>query len=394
MGKRRKVIVMMETSRTFGRSIIRGIVRYARSHGDWIFSRKAPFYRPSTDEEVNVDKVRKMDVDGLILREQQSRELTESLLDAGIPAIVSPYTEPFENVPNILTDDVAVGVMAAEHLLHRGFRHFAYCGFGQMYYWSRNRGEGFAARVARDGFETHFYEYERPESKSRQSWDTEQDVMVDWLKALPKPVAMMACNDDRCQYVLEACMIAGIHVPEELAIIGLGNDDLICDLATPPLSSVALSAQKAGFDAAARLDKMMVGKSTPKQGIIVRPTHVVTRQSSDVFAVKDTAVAAALHFIHQRAEKEPIQVDDVLSVVSMSRRSLYERFAKALGRSVHEEIKRVRVDRFARLLVTTDMPITQISESLGYSDIKNISRYFKQEKGVSPSQYRKEHSLK
>jgi LacI family transcriptional regulator len=214
-----------------------------------------------------------------------------------------------------------------------------------------------------------------------------------WLKQLPKPIGLMACNDDQGQHVLEACKIGGLHVPEQVAIVGLGNDDLICDLVNPPLSSIAVSAEKAGYEAAGVLDKIMAGKKVTNQKIVVRPTHVVTRQSTNVFAVDDRDVLMALHFIHRRARKEAIQVDDVLRAVSLSRRSLYNRFAQILGRSVHEEIKRVRVDQLAQLLVSTNVPISHIASTLGYSDIKNIARYFKQLKGMTPLEYRKCHSL-
>ncbi len=393
MTNRHKVILMMETSRTFGRSIIRGMTRYSRSRGNWIYYKRAPFYWATGGGEVAPKLILKVGADGLVLREQRTREQTERILSVNIPTVVSPYTEPFPGYPNIITDDEAIGKMAAEYLLHRSFKQFAYCGFGQKYYWSRERGRSFSQRVSEEGYEAHSYEYERPGSVARHSWEKEQDMLAEWLKTLPKPVGLMACNDDRSQYVLEACLIAGLHVPEEVAVIGLGNDEMICDLVTPPLTSIALDAEKAGYDAAATLDKMMAGKKIVNQTIIVRPTHVVSRQSTNVFAVADRDVLAALRFIHRSAGKEPIQVDDVLRVVSLSRRTLYERFASVLGRSVHEEIKRVRVDQLARLLVTSNLPVSQIASIMGCSDIKNIARYFKQQKGVTPSEYRKNHSL-
>ncbi|OHB57636.1 MAG: hypothetical protein A2173_10450 [Planctomycetes bacterium RBG_13_44_8b] len=393
MRKSRKVILMMETSRTYGRSISRGIARYSRSQGTWIFYKEAPFYWRTGGEKVTLDKILKMGADGLILREQRTRQQTMRILEMGLPTVVSPYTEPFPNFPNIVTDDAAIGRMAAEYLLHRGFKQFAYSGFGQMYYWSRERGKSFGQRIAEAGFETHYYEYELHKSGAQQSWEKEQKSIADWLKSLPKPIGLMACNDDQGQYVLEACKIAGLNVPEQVAIIGLGNDDLICDLVTPPLSSIAVSAEKAGYEAAEALDKIMSGEKVTNQAIIIRPTHVVTRQSTNVFAVTDRDVLMALHFIHRRAKKEVIQVDDVLRAVSLSRRSLYNRFAQVLGRSVHEEIKRVRVEQLAQLLVSTNLPISHIATVLGYSDIKNIARYFKQQKKMTPLEYRKHHSL-
>jgi LacI family transcriptional regulator len=229
---------------------------------------------------------------------------------------------------------------------------------------------------------------------SRQSWPREQQVLVDWLRSLPKPVGLMTCNDDRSQYVLEACKIAGLHVPEHVAILGMGNDDLVCDLATPRLSSISVSTEKAGYEAAALLDKLMAGLEATDRLVVGLPSHVVTRQSTDVFAVADRYVRDALRFIHARAGHESVQVDDVVRAVALSRRSLYDRFAKTLGRSVHEEIKRVRVDRLARLLATSNLPVSQLAAKLGSEDMKNLARYFKQETGITPLQYRKRHSLK
>ena len=337
------------------------------------------------------------------------------LLSLGLPTIVSPYTEPFAGPPNIVTDDAAIGTMAATYLLDRGFRHFAYCGFGDTYYWSRRRGVSFGDTIRGAGFDVHCYEYEQPGTKTPHSWEKEQAILTDWLRGLPQPVGLMACNDDRCQDILEACKAAGLHVPEQVAIVGVGNDDLVCDLAAPPLSSVALSAQKAGYEAAAILDRWMGGdkiaslrvevvppsnrgqdardtRTAVGDPIIVRPSRVVTRQSTDVFAVPDRQVVEALRFIHTCARKEAIQVDDVLRSVPVSRRSLYDRFARTLGRSVHEEIKRVRVDELTHLLVDTDLPMSQLALQLGCPDIKNLARYFKQSTGVTPLQYRHRHS--
>ena len=394
MQAKRKVLLMMETSRKYGRSILRGIAKYSRTHGPWIFYRQAPFYWGSGDKEATLERLLKPGIDGVILREQRQPEQTDRVLAAGLPAIVSPYRELFPGLPNIVTDDAAIGAMAAEYLLHRGFKQFAYCGFGDKYYWSRERGKSFTERVDRAGFHTHHYEYEQPKSRSPHSWEADLVILVDWLKRLPKPVALMACNDDRSQDVLEACKIANLHVPEQVAILGLGDDDLVCDLASPPLSSVALSAEKAGYEAAATLDRLMNGEKVSDRKIVVPPSYIATRQSTDILTIDDPYVAEALRFIYRRAREDAIQVNDVLQVVPISRRSLYERFSRILGRTVHEEIKRVRVEHLTRLLVSTKWSIAQIADILGCSDMKNLARYFKQAKGMSPLQYRKYHYIR
>jgi LacI family transcriptional regulator len=394
MRKNFKVIIMMETSRAYGRTILRGIAKYSHAQGPWVFYRRPPFYWGAGRAEVSLDWLRKVNADGMILREQRKRGLTERFLAMGLPTVVAAYRELFPDLINIVTDDRTIGRMAAEHLLHRGFKQFAYCGFGQMYCWSRQRGESFGDRIAEAGFEAHYCEYEPRPSSARRSWEKEQRIIADWVKLLPKPIGMLACNDDMSQHVIEACKIADLHVPEQVAIIGVGNDDLICELANPPLSSIVLSTEKAGYEAAAKLDKLMRGEQVTERTVVVRPNRVATRQSTNVFTVADHYVLDALRLIHAQAKKEPLQVDDVLRSVAISRRGLYDRFARTLGRSVHEEIKRVRVDEFARLLVSTGLPISQIASRLGCSDIKNLARYFKQAKGMSPLTYRKHHCLK
>jgi len=389
-----KVIIMMETSRAYGRAILRGIARYSHVHGPWVFYRRPPFYWGTGRVEVFSHWLHKVNADGMILREQRKRGQTERFLAIGLPTVVAAYRELFPGLINIVTDDAAIGRMAAEHLMHRGFKRFAYCGFGQAYCWSRQRGNSFSQRIAEAGLEAHYCEYQPRRLGGQHSWEKEQRVIADWLKLLPKPIGLMACNDDMSQQVVEACKIADLQVPEQVAIVGVGNDDLICELASPPLSSVVLSTAKAGYEAAAELDKLMRGERVMEHAVVVRPNRVATRQSTNVFTVADHYVLDALRLIHTRAKKEPLQVDDVLRSVAISRRGLYDRFARTLGRSVHEEIKRVRVDEFARLLVSTDLPISQIASRLGCLDIKNLARYFKQAKGMSPLTYRKHHCLK
>jgi LacI family transcriptional regulator len=391
MTEQRRILLMIESSRAYGRSLLRGIAKYSRARGPWIFHRPAPFPWDRSVRDTPIEPLLKLGADGAIVREQTRRELIDEILGTGIPVIVAPYTKPFAGVPNIISDDRAIGRMAADYLLRRGFRHFAYCGFGDLFYWSRDRGRSFCQAVGEAGYEAHYYEYERRMLASRSSWVREQAVLVDWLKSLPKPVGLMTSNDDRSQYVVEACRIGGLHVPEQVAILGMGNDDLICDLAMPRLSSIAVSSEKAGYDAAALLDQFMAGRAVTNQAVIGLPSHVVTRQSTDVFAVADRYVLEALRFIHARAHHESVQVDDIVKAVALSRRSLYDRFAQTLGRSVHEEVKRVRVDRLARLLVTTDLSIAQIASKLGCADMKNLARYFKQDMGMTPLQYRKCH---
>jgi len=382
MAKIPKVILLIETSRAYGRGLLRGIVKYSRLHGPWVF------YSEPGGLEKALPAMRHWGANGIIMRD--STRGSEAL-KLGVPIIVSVHLkEHIKETPYIDTNGVRIGRMAAEHLLDRGFRHFAFCGFDKLH-WSRERCENFSKRVAGAGFETGIFK--QPRSRVQRSWENEQILMADWLKALPKPVGLMACNDDRGRHVSEACKIAGLHVPEQVAIVGVDNDELVCELSSPPLSSVALNVERGGYEAAELLDKLMAGKESIKKDIIVEPMHVVTRQSTDILAVEDTEVAEAMRFIRQHS-KRIIQVSDVVDSVGLSRRALQQRFRRIFGRSVYDEIKRCRLEQIVLMLAETDLSISQIASAFGYAGIEKLSRYFQREKGMTPLAYRKQYGRK
>lgn len=220
-----------------------------------------------------------------------------------------------------------------------------------------------------------------------RSWQQEQKVLAEWLRSLPKPVGIMGANDDRGQHVIEICNDLGLLVPDEVAVIGVDNDQFICELTNPPLSSVDRYFAKAGYEAAELLDKMMRGKRVKRQDIITRPSRVVSRQSTDVFSIEDPVVVEALRFIRRNANRV-ISVDDVVEQVAMSKRGLYHKFMHTLGRTVHEELIRTRTEQIAWMLEETELTITQIALDLGFPGQGHISRYFKKQKGLTPRQYR------
>jgi LacI family transcriptional regulator len=390
MPKVPKVILLIEDSRTYGRQLLRGVARYAHLYGPWTFYRQAPFYIMPGLRKNSFDKLKVWGADGMILRDHV--ENCAELLAMNRPAVVCISAKgQIPGLPYVLTDNVAIGRMAAEHLLNRGFKNFGYCGFDDLR-WSQQRSESFRKRVKESGFETSFYS--QPRAASNRSWEGEQVLIVDWLKSLPKPVGVLACNDDRAQNVTEACKTAGLHVPAEVAVIGVDNDDLICGLSEPPISSIALNVEKAGYRAAELLDRLMAGKEKMAgQTIIVEPLDVVTRQSTDVLAIEDPEVAAAVHFIHQNC-REPLQVDNVVDATTMSRRALERRFRKIVGRSIHDEIRRVRIAQVTRMLLETNLSVSQIASALNFPGHEHIGRYFRREKGVSPLAYRNHYSCK
>ncbi len=382
MARVRTVLLLIESSRSSGRSLLRGIAQYARHHEPWAF-----YWEPGGLEKA-WPRLKTLRPDGIILRDV---EKVEEVLAYGLPAIVVGHSKrEIPGLINVTTDSELIGQMAAEHLLNAGFREFAYCGFHGMP-WSELRGESFRERLKQAGHSPHFYP--GPAGARQHSWKSEQLYMAKWLSGLPKPLGVMACNDDRGQHVIEACKIAGLRVPDEVAIIGADNDELVCELSDPPMSSVAINFERAGYESAQLLAQLMAGKRKVSGNIIVRATHIVSRQSTDILSVQDECVRKALRFIRQAASKQ-IQVADVVTAAGLSRRVLEKRFRKLLNRSVLHEIRRVRSEQICRMLVESNQSVSQIAHALGYAGVEHFARYFRKEKKMTPLAYRKQFGQK
>jgi LacI family transcriptional regulator len=374
------VLLFVETSREFGRGLLHGIARYSRLHGPW------RVYRWPGALDSLLPEWKHLKLDGAIVRDVK---VVETLAHSGLPVIFAQHNrDSYAPFPAIITDSVGIGSMAAEHFLDRGFQNFAYCGLDE-FAWSRGRAQYFMQRLQHAGFQVSVYH--QPISKTGRVSRSEQNRIADWLRSLPAPAGVMCCNDDRALQVVEACKLAGLQVPDDVAVLGVDNDVLVCDLADPPISSIALDTETAGHEAAKLLDQLMKGGVMAGQQIPVRPTHIVTRMSTDILAVTDPDVAAALRFI-RRNPNRLIQVDDVVEATNVSRRVLEKRFKATLRRSVHQEIRRVRINNIIPLLVGTDMSITEIALHCGFAGVEHISRYFRKETGASLRDYRKQHA--
>ena len=321
----------------------------------------------------------------------ESRKLGRALLARRVPIVDVRGAVHDLGIPLIETDDEAVVRRAVEHFQERGFRQFAYCGSPGANY-SETRERYFTKQIAEAGFPCNIYQ---PPAPSRGiMWELERqnlgyrDHVARWLKKLAKPVGLMACNDIRGQQVLDACREAGIAVPDEIAVLGVDNDDLLCNLADPPLSSVAPNARRIGYEAAALLEKLMAGQPGPTETVFVPPLGVATRRSTDVLAVEDREVAGADRFIRENACKG-IKVDDVLEAVPLSRSVLERRFVQLLGRTPKAEIVRVQLERVKQLLAETDFPLAQVAAMTGFEHPEYLSVVFKNKTGQTPGMYRK-----
>jgi LacI family transcriptional regulator len=367
---------------------LRGIVRYTRLHGPW-----SVWMSPGHLEQV-LPKAKSWDGTGIIAR-IRSPKMAKLIRATGLPVVASSLHElalhqPGKGFGEIRTDSPRIARMAAEHLLERGLHHFAFCGF-RACRWSCLREQAFAERLAQEGIgcETHNIQVANwvHEPHWIQRWEHEQPILEDWLKSLPKPFGLMACNDYCAREVLQACAEAGLRVPDDVAVVGVDNDELTCELSDPPLSSVALNLEQAGYDAARLLDSLMLGQSTPEHIVLVKPTVVVSRRSSEVMAQGDPCVVAALRFIKDRAPRA-IGVPDVVNESGVSRRTLERRFASMIGHSILSELIRCRLERAKRLLLETDLPVYRIAASSGFASVKTFNRAFRRAGGRTATLFR------
>jgi LacI family transcriptional regulator len=375
----KRVILLIESSRAYGRGLLRGIVKYSKLKGGW------SFYNEPRGQGQSLPRLGSWEVDGAIVRLSET-EKAYRFLEKGIPIIVAREEKEISGVPNIVGDNVAVGKVAGKYLLEKGFKHFGYCGLNSS--WSQARLRSFAETIEKAGCKASAYESPRSQ---KCSWPDELQRISNWINRLPKPLAIMACNDDRGRHVIEACKIGNVKIPYEVVVLGVDNDELFCELSDPPLSSIARDTEAAGFQAAAVLDTLMSGRKTECNRIIVHPTHVVARLSSDILAIEDPQVAKALSFIRSHSSRHT-QVEAVARAVAMSRRNLHRRFVKTLGRTVHDQIRRDRVDRVVQMLLQTDRTVSQIAYELGFSSDKHIAREFKAVKGLTPLAFRRMHT--
>ena len=379
-----KVALLIETSRGYGRSMLRGIVRYSRLHGPW------SFYVTPGDFEQALPKIQLWGGAGIIAR-VETKQVAQEIIKANVPTVIlDPEPELVAQVPElssfseVISDSEGAARIAAQHLLEKGFENLAFVGLeGRI--WSDLRREAFCKSVRSLGFDPHVYE--QPRRKSDRDWEQEHIKLSAWIQDLPKPVGIMTCDDDCGHGVLEACRQAGVDVPEEVAVIGVDNDELFCELADPPLSSVALNAEHGGYRAAQLLDRLMRGRVQARQSIIVEATQEIARRSTEVKVFDGPEVSAALSFLHRNRSKD-FTVDDVAKAIGVSRRNLEIKFRKSVGRTILAEIQRIRLDHVKRMLRETDLPIPRIAEASGFNSASYLTQAFRKDTGVAPVNYR------
>lgn len=379
-----RIALLVETSREYGRGILRGVIRYQQEHGPWSL-----YFKPHGLGAPPPPWLASWRGHGILAR-INDRRMADAVLRAKVPAVDLRGALDDIAVPLVGISNRAVVRLAVDDFLARGFRHFAFYGTPRSENRNQNeRSDRFEHLVAEHGFRCHVYAHPKSPAKS---WDQEQRQIARWLKTLPTPVAIMTCHDDCGRQVLDACMGAGLSVPDEVAILGVDNDPFLCNLCSPQLSSIDVNPERIGYEAAALLDRLMKGGRPPKEPLFFEPRGLVIRQSTDVTAVSDPHVQQAARLIRDH-RSAAIGIEQLLAQVPVSRSALFRRFKGKLGRSPKQELTRVRLERAKELLRNSNLSVAAVAERVFYTEAKHFIVMFRRATGVTPLRYRKQSAI-
>ncbi|MEN6405548.1 MAG: XylR family transcriptional regulator [Thermoguttaceae bacterium] len=383
MAKPPHVALLIETSWAYGRGLLRGVARYMHERGPW-----SVYLRPQGLGDAVPPWLERWRGDGILAR-IDNRRMARAVLRTRLPVVDVRNALTDLRLPGIGPDNRMVAELACRHFLDSGLRNF---GFG-----TARRGQNrfldarcdcFRAMVETAGHRCHVY---RPYPIGRRpTWEQEQSRLAQWLQSLPKPIGIMTGDDDQGLQLLDACLRAALRVPDQVAVVSVNNDEHLCGLSNPPLSSIDVNPERIGYEAAAMLDRLMSGRKAPKAIVELPPRGLVVRPSSDVVGVEEPLVADAVRMIRRRAV-EPLSVAQLAAALDVSRSTLERRFAAMLGRTPKQEILRVRLSHAQELLVSTDLPLATVAERTGFRSAAHFCEVFHDRMECTPGDYRRRH---
>ena len=382
-----KIILLFDISEQYGQNLMMGIVRYFKENSNALFCKMPYYYRETLGVNGIINFAKEWGAQGIIAQIKNKKD-AKKIIDAGIHLITEDFHERFEEVSNITGGYFEAGQMGAEYFVNKGFKHFAFYGFKNIV-WSRERSIGFESYLRERSFKVYYFNHE-DDQQTTDLWHYKPSALSEWLQQLPKPIAIMTCDDARGQHITEACKHANISIPEDVIVLGVDNDELTCNLSDPPLSSITLDTEKGGYEAGRLMEALITGKISKPENILVLPTVIVTRQSTDIAAVNDSHISKVLTFIHQNLD-HVINVSDVLAQVAIPRRSLEKRFHQVTGTSIYKYITKLRMQKFSEQLLKTEKSISEIAYESGLNFTNNVARQFKKIHGCTPKEYRKVH---
>lgn len=381
----KRILILIDYSSEFSRSILRGLIQYSNDHGPWLFYRLPTYYKTLYGKEGIVEWAKKWEADAILA--QWDHEGTNLLSTLNIPIVLQNYRSRSPYFSNLTGDYEGTGTMAAKFFINRRFRNFAFYG-NKGVIWSKERAEGFRREVERVGGNYYYFE---SEDLGGKEWSQTYADLDDWLLNLPKPVALFACDDDFALRLSQICKINNIRIPEEISLLGVDNDELICNLSDPPISSIVTDVDKGGYEAGRLIDRMLKKEIDEPYDIIIKPTRFELRKSTEKYDIENVYISEVVNYIEDNFRSD-IDINSLTQLVPLSRRNLEVKFKEAMRTTIYQFILSCRVDYFANLLLTTDRTLYDMALESGFNDCKNISRIFKKHKGYTPVEFKKKYA--
>jgi len=317
---------------------------------------------------------------------QWDHEGTNLLQELQIPVILQNLKQRSSYYSNLTGDYKGTGKLAAQFFAKKRYRNFAFYG-NKGVIWSLERAEGYRLEIERIGGNYYYFE---SENLSDEQWGQSRIELEDWLISLPKPIALFACDDSFALQIAETCKLNNIKIPEDISLLGVDNDELLCNLSDPPISSIVLDVEKGGYEAGRLIHLLIEKKRTDPFNIIINPTRIELRQSTEKYNISNQYISDVVTYIENNFTDD-ISIESFTKIVPLSRRNLEIKFKNEMGISIYQFILNCRVEYFAMLLITTDRTLLDLALEAGFCDSKNISRVFKKFMGCSPAEYRKIH---
>lgn len=384
-----RVLMMTDFTESYGNKLLQGIIKYSHEHSPWVVGKIPLSFRDGNQLKTAAEIADHWKADAII-GQFRSFEDIRPFQERGIIPVAQDFLQSFPGIINITGDYLEAGRMAARYFMERGLRHFAYYGLNGVV-WSDGRRDGFMEVAARDAGAPLRKSDIREIKNLKTSWWYNTEKLIHWLRSLPKPVGIYCCDDNKAYNIIEACSQSqqtGLRIPEDILLLGTDNDETVCQLCMPQLSSVALDVEIAGYQVAALIEYLLnlppMERSKHYSDIIVRPTHIVTRHSTDALVNDNPYISKILRYIENNIGKS-LRVEDLVALVPMSRRTLEETFSKSMGTSIYRYIIQTRVSRFQKLILGGLSP-SQAAMELGL-EYKSLSREFKRQTGLSPKEF-------
>ncbi len=380
-----KVLILIDSSTEFSRRFLTGLINYAKENNHWTFYRLPAYFLTLYGETGILDRIREWKIDAIIT--QWEYEKVDFLEQLDIPVFLQSYKEINSRFSKISGNFHGVGSMAAHFFAKRRFKNFAFYG-NKDFFWSKAREEGYRKEVEKLG--GCYFSFES-ELLNDMQWSESHIALNEWLLSLPKPIALFACDDNFALQVSEMCKVNNIDIPNELSLLGVDNDELICNLSHPSISSIITDDINGGYHTGKMLHETIINKNNVPFSIVIEPIRIELRQSTEKYNIRNQYIKNVINYINENIVSD-ISIDELTEFVPLSRRSLEKKFKEATGVSIYQFIIDKKVEYIANALLTTQKELLDIAIEVGFNDVRNVYRLFKKNTGYTPLYFRKKFS--